>query len=421
MNSNNLLHYFFRVLLASIVILTGCDRAATTEGASTSADADQAPSAGEFERGPHNGRLLRDGALALEIAIFEDGVAPEFRVYASDGKQPIAPADLQLTVEVHRFADVVDQLQFAARDGYLASTTAVYEPHSFDIVVLANYRGKAHRWSYASYEGRTTIDAAAAKAAGIEVAAAGPGAIEERIELYGTIQPDATRVRAVAARFPGAIRSIDVAVGERVRAGQRLAQVESNESLQTYAVTAPIAGLVTQRRGNPGETTDTAPLFEIADHSQVWAVVNIFPRDRSRIGIGQAIGVQAADGETRGQGVIAAISTAGAGPAAIMARVVLDNRSNQWTPGQLVNAQVTTARFDAPVVVPLAALQRYRDGDAVFLNRADGYQAQPVELGRRDGRYAEITGGLAAGMQVVVANSYLVKADIEKSGASHDH
>ena len=65
---------------------------------------------------------------------------------------------------------------------------------------------------------------------------------------------------------------------------------------------------------------------------------------------------------------------------------------------------------DAPVVLP-----------AMFLRDGETYQAQPVQLGRRDGVNVEVVGGLVAGMNVVVANSYLVKADIEKSGASHDH
>jgi cobalt-zinc-cadmium efflux system membrane fusion protein len=32
-----------------------------------------------------------------------------------------------------------------------------------------------------------------------------------------------------------------------------------------------------------------------------------------------------------------------------------------------------------------------------------------------------VLGGLAPGTEYVVAGSYLVKADIEKAGASHDH
>jgi acetyl/propionyl-CoA carboxylase alpha subunit len=42
-------------------------------------------------------------------------------------------------------------------------------------------------------------------------------------------------------------------------------------------------------------------------------------------------------------------------------------------------------------------------------------------LGRSDGRFTEVLAGLQAGDRYVVENSYLIKADIEKSGASHDH
>ena len=44
-----------------------------------------------------------------------------------------------------------------------------------------------------------------------------------------------------------------------------------------------------------------------------------------------------------------------------------------------------------------------------------------LELGRRDGEFVEVLGGLQPGTTYVTNNSYLVKADIEKSGASHDH
>jgi cobalt-zinc-cadmium efflux system membrane fusion protein len=417
MTSKNTPHYFLIALSALFVLSTGCGQSPSTAPDHGHAQTE----AGDFERGPHGGRLLRDEPLTVELSIFEDGMPPEFRVHATAGGQPVKPADLQVDVELHRFGGVVDQLQFAARDDYLVSTASVYEPHSFDVIVLARYRDQSSRWSYASYEGRTTIDAAAASAAGIAVAPAGAGVIEERIALYGTIASDATRVRQVNARFPGAIRGIDVALGEQVRAGQRLAQVESNESLRTYALTAPIAGIVTQRRGNPGETTDAGPLFEIADYSRVWAMLNVFPRDRGRIAVGQSIAVQAAAGGTRGNGVIAAIAPGTAASASIAVRVVLDNSKGEWTPGQFVDAQATVAKTEVPLAVPAAALQTFRDGAAVFLNQGASYQAQPVEVGRRDDERVEIVRGLTAGMPVVVANSYLVKADIEKSGASHDH
>ncbi len=44
-----------------------------------------------------------------------------------------------------------------------------------------------------------------------------------------------------------------------------------------------------------------------------------------------------------------------------------------------------------------------------------------MQLGKRDARNVEVLSGLRAGEQVVVEQSYLIKADIEKSGASHEH
>lgn len=76
---------------------------------------------------------------------------------------------------------------------------------------------------------------------------------------------------------------------------------------------------------------------------------------------------------------------------------------------------------DVPVAIRADSVQRLRDGSVAFENVGDIYEARPVELGRSDGEWVEVTAGLASGARYVAQNSFLVKADIEKSGASHDH
>jgi len=66
-------------------------------------------------------------------------------------------------------------------------------------------------------------------------------------------------------------------------------------------------------------------------------------------------------------------------------------------------------------------LQGFRDFDVVYAKVGDTYEVRMLELGRNDDNYVEVLGGLSAGEVYVTDNSYLVKADIEKSGASHDH
>ena len=44
-----------------------------------------------------------------------------------------------------------------------------------------------------------------------------------------------------------------------------------------------------------------------------------------------------------------------------------------------------------------------------------------LDLGASDGTWTEVLGGIEPGQAYVAENSFLIKADIEKSGASHDH
>lgn len=373
-------------------------------------------------KGSHGGRLLKDGDIALEITIFERGVPPEFRVYPTQDGKPIAPDAVSLNIELHRLGGVVDRIGFAPKNDYLLGNAEIYEPHSFDVKVSAQHASQSHIWSYESYEGRTRIVAGMAKGAGIETRVAGPGMIEERVTLYGSIQANPERLRAVTARYPGVIRSVSKKIGDAVAQGDTLATVESNESLQTYTVTAPIAGVITQRHANPGEVTGDEPLFEVADFSSVRAELNVFPRDRGRLQRGQPVKVTAVDGPQSGAGQIDFVSPVGAmGAQSLVVRVTLDNRDRSWTPGQFVEGIVSVSQSQAPLWVPVSAVQTFRDWTVVFLNVGEDYEARPLELGRNDGERVEVLAGLKAGERFVSANSFLVKADIEKSGASHDH
>ena len=71
--------------------------------------AEAAAASGEYERGPHRGRMLRDGPFAIEMTIFEDGVDPEFHVYAYENDKPLPPTEVQLGVELMRLGNRIDR------------------------------------------------------------------------------------------------------------------------------------------------------------------------------------------------------------------------------------------------------------------------------------------------------------------------
>lgn len=415
---------FLPVVLLSAMALAGCSRGG--DAPSEHAPVHGAAAAAEFERGPHRGRLLRDGDFALELQIFEDGVPPEYHVYLFRDDQPLVPTSATVTVELTRLGNKIDRFTFAPKGDFLLGNATVHEPHSFSVVVNASENGKTHRWAFDSFEGRTSIEASVAKEAGVATEAVGPAAIADSVILTGRLVPNAERVRAVSARFPGPIRSVAKSVGDTVRAGEALASVESNESLQVYAVNAPIAGTVIERHANPGETTSAEPLFVIADYGELWAELSLFPRDLPRVKAGMTVEIQAVDGDARAQGRIVRIAPAegalhGVPTGVYTARVAVDNQEGSWAPGLFVRGTVRVGEAAVPLAVKRSGLQAFRDFTVVFEQVGDTYEVRMLELGRQDETWVEVLGGIEPGAKYVAENSYLIKADIEKSGASHDH
>jgi cobalt-zinc-cadmium efflux system membrane fusion protein len=375
----------------------------------------------EVEKGPQGGRLLTSGDFSLEITIFEKGIPPEFHVYAYRDDKLLPPDQVELTIELSRLGGKIDTFRFSPQGDYLRGDGIVREPHSFDVTVSAGNLGQQHRWSYENYEGRTRIAPEMAAEAGIETEIAGSRTIRKVLTLTGRIHADPNRLSRVRPRFPGVVQTVHSNLGDVVQKGKTLATVQSDESLQNYVIKAPIDGLIVHRDIQVGESTGEKLLFTIADMSVVWVELDVFSRNLSQIRSGQAVEIETFDGY-RVDGTIDWISplTAHASQS-VQARVQLDNADGRLRPGQFVRGNVTVEEFVVPLAVQKSAIQRFRDFQVVFARVGDTYEVRMLELGRSDDQGVEVLGGLAAGTEYVIENSFLIKADIEKSGASHDH
>lgn len=414
--------------LALALLLGACGKDATDEPGHEEggehSDAGEHAEAEEAKKGEHGGRLLEQGGYAVELAIAEDGAPPKYQAWLYADDKPLPATAGTVEVRLKRLGNIAENHFLKAQaDGSLMSTSVVGEPHSFEVEVLANVKGKALRWKYPSYEGRTEIAAKIANDSGIRVAPAGPGVIADEHEVQGLLTPMEGRVANVMARFPGPIRSLRANVGDPVRAGQALASVESNLSLTTYTVSAPISGVVLARKASVGSVaSEGSPLFEIADLSSLWVDLHIFGADAQHIRPGVPVKVtRMSDGatvETVLERVLPGTATASQ---STVARATIANADGLWRPGSAVKARITVEQQPAALVVPISALQSFRDWDVVFIRVGDTYEVRPVELGKRDATQVEVLSGLKAGDAVVTEQSYLIKADIEKSGASHDH
>ena len=399
--------------------LAACGEGSGTKTAATEAEA---PAAGEYERGPHNGRMLRDGNFALELTVFEDGIPPEYRLFAYRDDRPLPPGRVQASVTIRRLDGEVTTFRFRPEQDYLRGDAILVEPHSFDVAVTAVEGGRRHQWRFPSYEGRTTITAEAAQAAGIETATAGPADVSELLEVVGRVELDPSANAEVGAKYPGPVMAVFRNVGDRVSRGTLLARVESSNSLQTYSVFSPISGVITQRNTNVGDIADSDPMFVISDPSRTVATFPIFPRDIEKVRPGQGVQIKALEGERAQSSVIrdflplAVVQTQ-----TVTARASLPNPGGFWRPGMAVRGFITIDSRTVPLAVRTEAIQQFRDFRVVYAKVGNTYEVRMLELGKEGPEWTEVLGGLKPGTVYVAKNSYIIKADIDKSGASHDH
>lgn len=375
----------------------------------------------DISKGPNNGRLLVDGDFAIEITIFETGVPPEFHVYAYQQGLAIEPANIQLTIELHRLGGAVDVFRFTPQANFLRGEGVVTEPHSFDVSIKAEYQGQHYQWSYENHEGRTQISNITAEESGIKTEWASSTIISEYVFLNGRVKINPNKQSSVRARYPGVVKSTRKKLGDKVSKGESLLTIQNNVSLQNYDVFAPISGVITKRNVQTGESTDGNVLFEITDMNQVWITLDVFSKDIDKIKPEQSVLLTTLGGKEY-QGVIKdflpAISVESQ---TVQAIVPLDNTSGELRPGQIIKARVSIAEHDVSLAVKQSGIQQFRDFKVVYARFDDMYEVRILDLGRADEEWVEVLGGLKPGTEYVTENSYLIKADIEKSGASHDH
>ena len=214
-----------------------------------------------------------------------------------------------------------------------------------------------------------------------------------------------------------------------VAAAQKRDEATPNAStLRQYELRAPLGGRIVERKVDVGTAVgkegDPADLYTVADLSSVWIDLAVSTADLADVRDGAPVAVR------RGQGAEAPV---GRGRVIFVspllntetrsARVVvaLPNEDMAWRPGTYVTAEIGIAEDAVAVRLPKPALQTIEGKRVVFVRVPDGFAKREVELGRADDDAVEVVSGLSPGEEVVVGNSFLLKAELGKSEAEHGH
>lgn len=197
---------------------------------------------------------------------------------------------------------------------------------------------------------------------------------------------------------------------------------QAERSLSRLEVRSPLAGQVIGRNAARGELVAAEKeIFSVGDLSFLWVQIPVYGADVSFVREGQTVGLKGPNGQTGEARVIFVEPTIDPQTGAARAVAEIDNKRGTWRPGDFVSGVIVTPGEPADVVVPLEAIQTIGGESVIFVRTDEGFEKRVVEVGRRNGRSAEILFGLFEGDVIAVGNTFVLKAEASRGEAEHSH
>ena len=297
---------------------------------------------------------------------------------------------------------------------------------SFHSLLFAQSEHSGHNEGHDEEQKSIQLSIDTIKENNIEILTAGPHAIGVTRDVLGKVTPNANKSLYLYPRYSGVIKKLTKYLGDKVKKGELLATIESDQTLQKYSLNAPFSGYIVQKKANTGEHIKVgSPIYQIADLSDVWVDLFIYRKNAKLVKNGQKVIVYTDnDNKNYVSSTISYVSPLGVEHnQTMLARAVFPNTSDNslWLPGLYVDAKVTIEEKKVPVAVKTSAIQLLDGKKIVFAKDPDGFEPVECLFGLEGSEYTQVISGLTKGQEYVANNSFLLKAQLEKDSASHDH
>jgi len=203
----------------------------------------------------------------------------------------------------------------------------------------------------------------------------------------------------------------------------QLLETQENPMFTQYELRSTLSGLVVKRHLTTGEAVKKDDnIFVLADFSDVWVNVAIPSSSIKAVKLGQKVRVINKSMEIEETGRLTYLSSIiDEKNRTVTGRVVIPNRKNLWRPGTFVDIELILEERSVSIAIKPEAIQSLRDWLVVFVKQGNQFEGRPIELGISNANWVEVLNGLSAGEEYAVRNSFTIKAEIEKSGATHSH
>ena len=195
-----------------------------------------------------------------------------------------------------------------------------------------------------------------------------------------------------------------------------IAAIEQSRSVPTSVEwTAPRDGIVLERSAIEGMRVQPGGvLFRIADHSVMWALIDVAERDLGMISKGQLATVRARSfpGREFSGRVEVIYPEINKETRTARIRVELPNPDLALLHDMYVDAGIDTGTGEPVLTVPESAVMDTGSLQAVFVDKGDGrFEPREVKTGHRGSGYVEVRQGVADGEPVVVSANFLIDAE----------
>lgn len=179
-------------------------------------------------------------------------------------------------------------------------------------------------------------------------------------------------------------------------------------------VLSPIAGIVLERMAAAGSRVDMlAPLYRIADLSELWLEIYI-PQERAvEVKIGDSVLID--NRERQGSAPTAKISllSQNVNPEnqTVLARAVIDSTQSSIRPGQRINIRIVQKTAKPVFEVPNVAIAQHEGKAYLFIRSQTGFSVVPVTVIGKQGETSIIEGNLIGSEEIAVTGAVALKAN----------
>jgi membrane fusion protein, heavy metal efflux system len=212
---------------------------------------------------------------------------------------------------------------------------------------------------------------------------------------------------------------LDTARAERRRAEEFLRHLGATaDGADEAVIRAPASGTVMQRLVSVGTVVSPATdLLTVANLSSLWAIAEVPEKMAAALGTGEAVEISvAALPQSRFVGRVIYINeTINPATRTAQVRCALPNPRGLLRPEMTATVRITVGNAAPALAVPREAVQEVNGERVVFVRTSDTtFEKRPVQTGREQGGYVEITGGLKEGERVVTRGGFFIKSALLK-------